>query len=63
MLYLTSYKEGDKFYCSIKFSGDGIEVRNWANSFWKALIGCFIRGLIFELELKIKKTFGKWKER
>lgn len=63
MLYLTSYRNGEKFYCSIKFSGDGFEVQSLSNSFWKALLICFVKGLIFEAKLKLKKIFKIWRER
>lgn len=62
MLYLTSYKAGDKFYCSIKFSKDKIEVEGRGGSFWGAFVACLAKGLILEIELKIKKVLKRWKE-
>ncbi len=61
MLYLTSYKSGDKFYC--KFSSDKLEVESQADSFWRAFIDCFIKSLILEIKLKIKKVAKRWKGR
>lgn len=62
MLYLTSYRDKDGFFCSIKFSGDGFEVNGSGKSFWGTFLSCFIRGLFFELKLKIKRMVRKWKE-
>lgn len=63
MLYLTSYKIGDKFYCSVRFSRDEVEVKAQGGSFWGAFVACLAKGLILEMKLKIKKVMKKWKER
>lgn len=63
MLYLTSYKSGDKFYCRVSFSKDDLEVEGLGGSFWGAFIACLAKGLILEIKLKIKKVLKKWKGR
>ncbi len=61
MIYLTSYKDGEKFFCKIEFSGDGLKVEGFGKTFWGTFILCFLKGLIFEIKLKTKKLFKNGK--
>ncbi len=62
MIYLTSYKDGEKFFCKLEFSKDGFVVEGFGRSFWWTFIFCFLKGLIFEFKLKTKKFFQRWRE-
>jgi hypothetical protein len=55
MLYITSYKVGEKQYCCVKFSNDNVRVEAYGRSFIFALIKCLLKGLIIDINMKIKK--------
>lgn len=61
MIYLTSYSDGDKFFCRIRFSGDGFEFSASGKSFWGTFLSCFIKGSFLKLKLKIKNLLGNGK--
>ncbi|CUU01541.1 hypothetical protein JGI1_00277 [Candidatus Thermokryptus mobilis] len=61
MIYLTSYKEGERIFCCVKFQSEDFEVEGYGSSFWRTLLFCLFKGFLLKIKLKTKKLITQWK--